>query len=61
MMNVLFTTSILHTYLDEEVQGFITGTIDVEAEWDSYVQKCNDLGAQELVDLYQKIYDERLK
>ena len=51
----------LNTYLDEEVQGFITGTIDVEAEWDSYVQKCNDLGAQELVDLYQKIYDERLK
>lgn len=51
----------LNTYLDEEVQGFITGTINVENEWDSYVEKCNELGAQKLVELYQKIYDERIK
>ena len=51
--------SNLNNYMDETVQGFITGTIDIDAEWDNYVKKCNEYGAQKLVDLYQKVFDER--
>lgn len=51
----------LNTYLDETVQGFITGTIDVESEWDNYVAKCKELGSDELVKLYQTVYDSRMK
>ena len=51
----------LNTYLDEMVQGFITGKHSVEKEWDTYVAKCEELGSQKLVELYQNVYDERYK
>lgn len=48
--------SALNTYMDEEVTGFITGKLDVETEWDAYVAKCKELGADELVKIYHSAY-----
>lgn len=49
--------STLNTYLNEEVTGFITGKLDVEAEWDAYVAKCKAMGVDELVKIYTSAYE----
>lgn len=53
--------SNLNSYLDEETQLFVTGQKDIDAEWDNYIAKCKEYGADEIVALYQKVYDERMK
>ena len=47
----------LNTYQNEAVSAFITGKQDVDAGWDAYVQKCKELGVDELVGVYQTAYE----
>lgn len=35
---------------------FVTGQEDIDAQWDNYVQSCNDLNVQGLVDIYGELY-----
>ena len=35
---------------------FVTGQEDIDAQWDTYVQSCNDLNVQGLVDIYGDLY-----
>lgn len=35
---------------------FVTGQADIDAQWDEYVQSCNDLNVQGLVDIYAELY-----
>ena len=35
---------------------FITGTADIETEFDDYVAKLNELGLQELQEVYEASY-----
>lgn len=48
--------TILNTYQDERVTAFITGKEDIATGWDSYVEKCVELGSEELVKIYQEAY-----
>ena len=36
---------------------FITGVLDVDADWDTYVRSMNALGLQEMIECYQSVYD----
>lgn len=45
------------TYVQESFNAFVKGTRDVEAEWDSYVEYCKALGADELTSVYQARVD----
>ncbi len=44
-------------YLDDYFAGFITGTYDLDKDWDAYVAKCNSLGADKVVEIYQAAYN----
>ncbi len=46
----------LQTYVDEMLIKFITGNENLQA-WDSYVSKCDSLGAKDLVPVKQAIYN----
>ena len=46
----------LQTYVDEMLIKFITGNENLQS-WDSYVSKCDSLGAKELLTIKQAIYD----
>ena len=37
--------------------GWITGQVDIDAEWDAYVEQMNKLGLQEYLELCQRGYD----
>ena len=47
----------LGLYLDDHYVGFITGTYDIEKDWDEYVKKCQAMGADELTKIYQVAYN----
>lgn len=52
--------SAVNSYQDEMVVAFITGKTDIESNWDAYVERCNELGAQKIVDIYNVAYERYL-
>jgi putative aldouronate transport system substrate-binding protein len=48
-------------YIKESVTKFITGNMDVEKDWDSYVEKMNNIGLKEYLDMCQQAYDSKFK
>ena len=47
----------VETYRDEMMMKFITGTADIETEFDDYLAKLDELGLQELQKVFQDSYD----
>jgi putative aldouronate transport system substrate-binding protein len=47
----------INTYIHESLALFCTGGMDIEKDWDSYVQTLKDIGLQEYQDTAQKAYD----
>ena len=47
----------LGLYLDDHYVGFINGTYDLEKDWDEYVKKCQQMGADDLTKIYQTAYN----
>lgn len=50
------TLTALNEYQSEMVAAFITGKTDIESTWDEYIAKCKELGADQLVELYEVAY-----
>lgn len=44
-------------YVLEMEAKFITGATDIDAEWDNYVQTCEQMGLNEVLEVYQASYD----
>ena len=47
----------IKNYLTEMNAAFITGQMDIEAEWDGYVKHLYDIGLQDVIDVYQAALD----
>ena len=55
----VYTTDLL--YQVESYRGkWITGALDVDATWDAYIKKLNDIGMKEYLQILQKAYDSYL-
>ena len=54
-INVLSTD--LGLYCDDYFVGFITGSYDLEKDWDAYVKECESMGLAELTEIYQSAYN----
>ncbi|MEK0315702.1 extracellular solute-binding protein [Cohnella sp. 56] len=48
-------------YLDESVAKFVTGNLDVDKDWDSYLATLSKIGYDRLTELTQKAYDRQYK
>lgn len=44
-------------YIKESQVAFITGKMDIDADWDSYVSQLESLGLQQILDVYQAVID----
>lgn len=44
-------------YVNQATVQFITGAVDVDAEWDSFVKKIYDMGLEDYMAVYQAGYD----
>ena len=51
-------TADLNPYVTQSMAQFITGDLDIEQEWDNYVNTLKRMGVEELIELYQKGYDD---
>ncbi len=45
------------TYFDEEVTKMISGEVDIDAEWDTYVKNMKDYGVDRYIEIVQNAYD----
>ena len=52
-----YHSSDILTYALQMVPQFIMGTADLDAEWDSYCDKLEDMGLSECVEVWQEAYD----
>ena len=55
------TESDLSTYTDSRVLEFITGSADIDAEFDGFVDTLYDMGLQDMIDIKQDAYDRAAK
>lgn len=53
--------SDLSTYVDSAILEFITGAVDIEKGFDSYVEKLYDMGLQDMIDIKQAAYDRAME
>ena len=53
--------SILKTYVEENLAAFVTGTKDVDAEWDAYLAELDKIGLQKYLEVVQTAYDRMYK
>ena len=55
----------INTDLTSAVERFVAqsiiGEVDIDKEWDGYIKGLEKIGLKELIDIYQKKYDEYLK
>lgn len=49
----------VQNYINTSKVAFITGTMDLDTQWDEYVQNLEDCGLQTLIDIYQTAYDRQ--
>lgn len=47
------------TYVNASLEGFIFGTMDVEKDWDSFVEKCENKGCKQLEEMYSEAWANR--
>ncbi len=48
----------LETYVDETFAQAVTGQIDIEAEWESYLANLEGIGLSRFVEIHQEVLDE---
>ncbi|CAM3901692.1 extracellular solute-binding protein [Lederbergia lenta] len=44
-------------YVDEMVARFTTGDVDIDSEWDTYIQTLESMNLSRYLELYQTVYD----
>lgn len=47
----------IQTYYKEMEGKFITGVVDIDSGWDTYCQTLDQMGVQDVLDVYQAAYD----
>lgn len=48
-------------YVNQAAVQFITGAMDIEKDWDSYIDTLKNMGVENFIEIYQRNYDEYMK
>lgn len=51
----------LSTYLPESIAAFLSGSRDVDSEWETYLAELDQIGYREVLETYQAAYDRLYK
>ena len=52
------TQANINNIIDNQWSRWMTGELDIESTWDSYVQNVNDAGLQQILEIRQAAFDE---
>ncbi len=53
--------TVLKSYVEESMASFVTGTMDIDADWDSYLAELETIGLKEYLEVVQGAYDRMYK
>ena len=51
----------LKQFRDEWTANVLAGNTDIDADWDNYLNELNNIGLEELINVYQTVYDRMYK
>jgi len=51
----------LNKYIEESKVRFITGDMNIDSDWDKYVENLNNIGLKKYYEIFQKAYDRQYK
>ena len=51
--------STLYNFAEEYLVLFVTGELNIDAEWDNYLAELDNIGLQEYLAMYQNAYDRQ--
>jgi putative aldouronate transport system substrate-binding protein len=54
-------TLTIGDYVNQATVQFITGDMDVDKDWDTYISKLQSMGVDNYISLYQKYYDQYMQ
>jgi len=49
--------AVLKSYIDESKGAFLTGVWDVDTYWDTYMEELENIGINEILEVYQTAFD----
>jgi putative aldouronate transport system substrate-binding protein len=49
----------INDFVDESIARFITGDLDIESEWESYVAELDTIGLERYLEIHQDAYDRQ--
>lgn len=52
------STLTIGGYVNQALVQFIDGSMDIEKDWDSYIEKLKSMGVEEYIAAYQRAYDK---
>lgn len=55
---MVLTQANINNIIDNQWSLWMTGELDIESTWDSYVQNVNDAGLQQILEIRQAAFDE---
>jgi len=51
----------LTTYLNSSTAAFLSGNLNIDASWNTYINELNNINVQRMIDIVQKVYDRMYK
>lgn len=51
----------IHSHVNESTARFLVGDLDLETDWDEYVEQLDDLGLERFVEIYAEAYAPQLR
>lgn len=55
------STITIGGYVDQSMVQFITGELNIEKDWDAYIEQLKTMGVDNFLEIYQKYYDEYME
>lgn len=53
--------SVLNTYVEESMASFVTGSKDIDADWNNYLTEIENIGLSQYLEVVQTAYDRMYK
>lgn len=54
-------SSVLSSYVNENIASFVTGAKDIDESWDGYLEELNNIGLEQYLEIEQTVYDRMYK
>jgi len=51
----------LKSYVNERTAAFLVGSVDIDAEWDAFVEECYNIGLEEVLEVENAVYTRMYK